>query len=176
MHITPNFLTASLGARIAITRILLSTVLIVLKPIRKAFAMKHRKIIITDEDYRRLETLLGSNSARLISGDDRLAELQGELKRARLMSPADVPDDVVTMNSTVVLRDLDTQDLETYTLVYPNDADIANDKLSVLAPIGTAILGFRIGDELRWRVPAGWRRLKIENVLFQPERQETLNS
>jgi regulator of nucleoside diphosphate kinase len=137
--------------------------------------MKHRKIIITAEDHRRLENMLGSNTARFISGDDRVAELQGELKRAEVMSPADVPNDVVTMNSTVVLRDLDTQDLETYTLVYPDDADIANHKLSVLAPIGTAVLGFRIGDELRWRVPAGWRRLKIENVLFQPERQESFS-
>ena len=138
--------------------------------------MKHRKIIITAEDYRRLETMLGSDSARFISDEARRAELQGELERAEVMAPADVPDDVVTMNSTVVLGDLDTHDLETYTLVYPDNADIANHKLSVLAPIGTAILGFRIGDELRWRVPSGWRRLRIENVLYQPERQETLNS
>ena len=75
------------------------------------------------------------------------------------------------MNSTVKLRDLDTKELETYTLVFPEQADIANDQLSVLAPVGTAILGQRVGDALRWRVPSGWRRFKIERVIYQPERE-----
>ena len=74
------------------------------------------------------------------------------------------------MNSTVVLRDLDTGEVETYTLVYPNHADIARNRLSVLAPVGTAILGYHVGDVVRWRVPAGVRRLRVEEVLFQPER------
>jgi regulator of nucleoside diphosphate kinase len=132
--------------------------------------MTNRKIIITIEDYRQLNTLLTSNVTRLISGSDRLDELQTELNRAEVVSQGEVPEDVITMNSTFTFRDLDTQELETYTLVYPDRADIANQKLSVLAPIGTAILGYRVGDELRWRVPAGWRRLKVEQVLFQPER------
>ena len=75
------------------------------------------------------------------------------------------------MNSSVVLRDLSSRELETYTLVFPEDADIAQGRLSVLAPVGTAILGQRIGDELKWRVPEGWRRFKIERVLYQPERE-----
>ena len=77
----------------------------------------------------------------------------------------------MTMNSTVTLRDLETNERETYTLVYPEQADIANDRLSVLAPVGTAILGQRVGDELKWRVPGGWRRFKVQRVLFQPERE-----
>jgi regulator of nucleoside diphosphate kinase len=93
-----------------------------------------------------------------------LADLQTELDRARVVPPEDVPDDVVTMNSTVELRDLDTDQVETYTLVYPDFADIANNRLSILAPIGTAILGYRVGDRIRWRVPAGWRGLQIESV------------
>jgi regulator of nucleoside diphosphate kinase len=102
-------------------------------------------------------------------------ELQVELDRAQVVPQRDVPKDVVTMNSTVALRDLDTNELEIYTLVYPDRADIANDKLSVLAPIGTAILGYRVGDEVKWRVPAGWRRLKVEQVIFQPERAGALH-
>jgi regulator of nucleoside diphosphate kinase len=78
------------------------------------------------------------------------------------------------MNSTVSLRDLGTNEVETYTLVFPECADIANNKLSVLAPIGTAVLGYRVGDEFRWRVPEGWRKLKIEQVIFQPERDGAL--
>jgi regulator of nucleoside diphosphate kinase len=132
--------------------------------------MTYRKIIITTEDYQRLEALLTSNFAKVIGGSERLDELQAELNRAHVVSQGRVPEDVVTMNSTVVLRDLDSNEIETYTLVYPDRADIVNHKLSVLAPIGTAILGYRVGDEMRWPVPGGWRRLKVEQVIFQPER------
>jgi regulator of nucleoside diphosphate kinase len=132
--------------------------------------MMRRQIVLTIEDHQRLKSLLTSNLARLVGGTVRVDELQAELDRAQVVPQSDVPKDVVTMNSTVALRDLDTNELEIYTLVYPDRADIANDKLSVLAPIGTAILGYRVGDELQWRVPAGWRRLKVEQVIFQPER------
>ena len=70
-----------------------------------------------------------------------------------------------------MLRDLDSGEKETYTLVFPERADIASNRLSVIAPVGTAILGQRVGDELKWRVPAGWRRFKIVRVLSQPERE-----
>lgn len=138
--------------------------------------MARRKIIITMEDYQQLEALLTSDVARLVSGTDRLNELQSELNRAQIVSQGDVPADVVTMNSVVTLRDLDTNEVETYSLVYPDSADIANQKLSVLAPIGTAILGYRVNDELRWRVPDGWRRLKVEQVIFQPERDGAISA
>lgn len=134
-----------------------------------------RQIILTIEDHQRLETLLTSNLARIAGDTVRLDELRAELDRARVVPQCEVPGDVVTMNSTVALRDLDTNELETYTLVYPDRAAIANNKLSVLAPIGTAILGYRVGDELKWRVPAGWRRLKVEQVIFQPERAGELH-
>jgi regulator of nucleoside diphosphate kinase len=74
------------------------------------------------------------------------------------------------MNSTVRLRQLRSKEIETYTLVYPTDANIAEDKLSVLAPIGTAILGYRVGDRVEWQVPRGAIRFKIEELVFQPER------
>src|SRR5690349_9236606 len=127
--------------------------------------MSNRKIIITTQDYQRLKALLASNVARLISGSNCLDELQSDLNLAEVVSQVDMPKNVVTMNSTVTLRDLHTQDIETYTLVYPDHADIANRKLSIFAPIGAAVLGYRIGDELQWHVPAGWRRLKIQNVV-----------
>jgi len=138
--------------------------------------MKRRTIIISVEDYRQLKALLTSDVARLVNGTDRVDELQIELNRAQIVSQDDVPADVVTMNSVVALRDLDTDEIETYSLVYPDSADIANHNLSVLAPIGTAILGYRVNDELRWRVPDGWRRLKVEQVIFQPERDGAISS
>jgi regulator of nucleoside diphosphate kinase len=132
--------------------------------------MPKRKIIITQSDYEHLEALLSSQFAHAIGPADYLEGLEAELSRAKVVDPVRVPNSVVTMNSTAKLRDLDTNEVETYTLVFPEQADIANNKLSVLAPVGTAILGQRVGDVLRWRVPSGWRRLKVERVLYQPER------
>jgi regulator of nucleoside diphosphate kinase len=133
--------------------------------------MPKRKIILADADHQRLESLLASEFAMVISPVEYLEDLRAELKQAKIVAPERVPRNVVTMNSTVVLRDLETREKETYTLVYPERADIANDRLSVLAPVGTAILGQRVGDELTWRVPAGWRRFKVERVVSQPQRE-----
>lgn len=135
--------------------------------------MSRPQILLTVEDYNRLRALLTSRVAQYVSGSERLAELRTELQRARVVESGAVPADVVTMNSIITFRDLDTDEQETYMLVYPGDADISKGRLSVLAPIGTAILGFRVGDEVRWGVPAGWRKLRIETLVYQPERGGT---
>lgn len=126
--------------------------------------MAHQPITISTEDHRRLHELINSESMQLMMQPAELADLRTELNRAHVVSPEAVPNDVVRMNSIVELRDLKTDEVEKYRLVYPDFADIAHNRLSVLAPIGTAILGYRVGDTLRWRVPAGWRKLKIESV------------
>jgi len=132
--------------------------------------MARRKIYITQTDLQRLCRVVAAE-LELSTGDNRhLNELIAEMERAEIVLSDEIPDDVVTMNSTVVLRDIDTDETETYTLVYPNHADIARNRLSVLAPVGTAILGYQVGDVIRWRVPSGVRRLRVEDVIFQPER------
>jgi regulator of nucleoside diphosphate kinase len=73
------------------------------------------------------------------------------------------------MNSRVRLRDLDSGEQMEVSLVYPSASDAAAKKISILAPIGTAILGYRKGDVVEWEVPAGMRRLEVEDVLYQPE-------
>jgi regulator of nucleoside diphosphate kinase len=73
------------------------------------------------------------------------------------------------MNSKAEIRDLNTKETMTYTLVFPLDANIDEGKISILAPLGTAILGYRVGDEFEWEVPSGKRRLRIEKILYQPE-------
>lgn len=133
-----------------------------------------RPIIITEIDHNRLNEMLSSEFAKAVEPSAHLDDLTTELRRAQIVEPEGVPGDVITMNSTVVLRDLDTEERETYTLVFPDDADIADGRLSVLAPVGTAILGQYVGDDLRWRVPGGWRRLKIEKIIYQPERVNVL--
>jgi regulator of nucleoside diphosphate kinase len=73
------------------------------------------------------------------------------------------------MHSTVRVRDVASGRSMVYTLVFPSEADLVQGRLSVLAPVGTALLGFRSGDVVEWPVPGGVRRLQIEKVLFQPE-------
>ena len=95
--------------------------------------------------------------------------MKAELDRATIVKPQEVPPTVVTMNSTIALVDLDTGEEETHTLVFPEDADISEGKISILAPIGTAMLGYEIGDVFEWEVPAGKRRLRVERIVYQPE-------
>ena len=127
-----------------------------------------RTIIVSANDHRRLEELLASNFTSAISDKPYLQVLRGELSAARIVDAADVPPDVVTMNSVVQLCDLSTHEMETYTLVYPAEANIVEGKLSVLAPIGTAILGHRVGDLVRWQVPNGAIRMRIAKIVSQP--------
>jgi regulator of nucleoside diphosphate kinase len=131
--------------------------------------MSQRNILITDIDRRRLGTLVEqAMNLRLV--DRRcIADLEHELERATAVDPGEVPGDVVTMNSTVRLRDLDTGEEETYTLVYPTEANINENRISVLAPVGTAIIGYRVGDVIKWPVPGGLVRLRVEEILYHPE-------
>jgi regulator of nucleoside diphosphate kinase len=127
--------------------------------------METRVIYITEADMKRLRPLIeGMKNSR-----DDLRGLQAELEHARVVTPADVPPDVITMNSKARLRDLDTGEEMTFTLVFPGNASIEHDRISVGAPIGTAMLGHRVGDEFEWEVPAGSVRLRVEEVLYQPE-------
>ena len=136
--------------------------------------MKKRTLIISDADRQRLEALIDSARTDARVREDYLAALEAELVRARVVPAGQVPADVVTMNSVVRLRDLDAGETEEYELVYPADADVSLNRISVLAPIGTAILGYRLGDVIEWPVPAGLRRLRVEEVLYQPERAGAL--
>jgi len=97
--------------------------------------------------------------------------LEAELLRARLVEPPDVPADVVTMNSRVQFRVLNSGEVFTLTLVYPKDMDDSGAKISILAPVGTALLGLSQGDEIDWPKPGGGQvRVRIEEVAYQPER------
>jgi regulator of nucleoside diphosphate kinase len=104
-----------------------------------------------------------------LRGRDYLVRLQTELERAQVVSPEEVPEAVITMNSTVVLLDVDTRQEETYTLVFPEHADPDLGRISVLAPVGMAMLGYEAGDTFEWPVPDGVRRLRVEKILYQPE-------
>jgi regulator of nucleoside diphosphate kinase len=131
--------------------------------------MNEKQIVITEQDRKRLIDLILDAQSGEYRGSIYLDQLRGELHRAQIVAPQDIPADTITMNSKVALLDLDTREEEIYTLVYPENADSAEGKISVLAPIGTAMLGYRVGDVFEWDVPAGKRRLKVDRILYQPE-------
>jgi regulator of nucleoside diphosphate kinase len=130
--------------------------------------MKGKSAVITEADFDRLNDLVQSRQVRMSYGS--LATgVEQKLKDGDVVAPSLVPKGVVTMNSKVRVRDLTTDERETYTLVYPRDADINDGRLSVLAPMGRALLGAKIGDVVAVEAPVGIRKLKIERILYQPE-------
>jgi len=127
------------------------------------------QIYITSQDKSRLTNLL--QDARSMDKRDRgdLNALELELERAVVVAPTEIPPEVVTMNSTAELLDLDTGESVLFTLVFPQEADVDADKISVLAPIGAGMLGYKVGDEFEWQVPDGLRRMKVIRITYQPE-------
>ena len=138
--------------------------------------MPGREIVITSLDLERLTAILNSPVAQEGLDREHLTELRAELEKAVVVEPGDVPADVITMNSKVRVRDMASGELHEYTLVYPHLADITKNMISILAPVGTALLGYREGDVVEWRVPSGTRVLKVESVLYQPESAGNLQS
>jgi regulator of nucleoside diphosphate kinase len=134
--------------------------------------MKQHNIFITETDMEKLRRLLDSVRSSASKDHEHLAMLEEELDRANVVSAGRIPADVVTMNSKVRMTDLATGKEMTYILVFPRDADFSQRKISVLAPIGTAVLGYRAGDVIEWNVPGGRRKLRVEEILHQPEAAE----
>lgn len=115
-------------------------------------------LVVSLNDYVRLRELVG---------DHALAE---ELERA-IVVPADrIPEDVVTMNSRLIYCDESSGTTREVELVYPSEADPVAGRVSVLAPVGCALLGLRVGQSIDWNLPSGKvHRLRVERVLFQPK-------
>lgn len=131
--------------------------------------MNNRVIHISEFDRKRLRDLMVEAGHSDYRGSEYLKNLENELERAEVVPPEQIPPDVITMNSKVRLIDTDTGEETVYTLVFPENADLSQNKISVLAPVGTAMLGYRVGDTFEWDVPAGKLTFKVEEILYQPE-------
>jgi regulator of nucleoside diphosphate kinase len=125
--------------------------------------MRDRPIVVNESDAARLRGLLAAR-ADAVRDQEHLHELAEELERALVLEPGDVPREVVTMHSHVRVLDLATGDRRELELVFPAEADVGAQRISVLAPLGTALLGYREGDEVEWLMPGGLKRLRIEKV------------
>lgn len=124
--------------------------------------MRDHPIVISEPDARVLRGLLARVAQ--VRDQEHLEELSEELERAQVLQPEEVAADVVTMHKLVRIVDMSTGTRQELTLVGPAEADVSARRISVLAPLGTALLGYREGDEVEWRMPGGVRHLKIESV------------
>lgn len=115
-------------------------------------------IIISDSDMQRLRAVLDVHQS--VASDD----LDAELHRALVVPQELMPADVVTMDRDVVYEDLDTHTRRRVRLVYPQHSDPKRGWVSVLAPIGSALLGLRVGQSIEWDVPTGRKRVRIVEV------------
>ncbi|QMU29677.1 nucleoside diphosphate kinase regulator [Adhaeribacter radiodurans] len=126
-------------------------------------------IYLTEKDYQRLHNLVQHQSH--IYGNQATQVLCRELKRAKIVASEEIPVNVITMNSTVRLKELKSKAEMVVTIVYPKEANLSDRKISVLAPVGTAVLGCQVGDKIEWHLPQGPATYKIEEIIYQPEAQ-----
>jgi regulator of nucleoside diphosphate kinase len=128
-------------------------------------------VSVTDFDCRRLQSVVAGPHSRDPQDVPSIELLERCLEDAEVIPAERIGPDVVTMNSTVRISDIDTHETMVFRLVFPGGADPANSQISVLAPIGMAVLGRRVGDHVAWQTPAGSRRLRVDQVVYQPERE-----
>lgn len=122
------------------------------------------RIFITDQDYHRLTALVSQVEGQWAEA------LEEELSRANVISQKEIPRDVVTMNSRVKFLDESTGSESEMTLVYPQDAKLEEGRISILAPVGIALLGLSAGQSIDWKMPNGAiKKLKVQQVVYQPE-------
>ncbi|MDR2872340.1 MAG: nucleoside diphosphate kinase regulator [Xanthomonadaceae bacterium] len=124
-------------------------------------------ILVSTRDLARLESLLESPA---FSGQPAAMALLDELTRAEVLPPESMPDNIVTMRSRLECEDMLTGELHTLTLVYPNEADAEQGLISVLAPVGSALLGLSVGQNIQWDAPGGRKlNLRVNKIHYQPE-------
>jgi len=123
------------------------------------------KIYITQNDYAKLKKLINEKTPQ----DEYDRILLVELEKAKIVAAEKIPSDVITINSQVEFIDLNSNNKLTYFIVFPAEADIKQNKISILSPIGCALLGYKIGDTIELTTPGGQKKLKVEKILHQPE-------
>ena len=126
---------------------------------------RNNNILLTTHDRNLLLAYLSGAKGKITFDQKNAAELRGELEKAKLVNEDDFPADVIRINSTVRVKMEGKKEIMEFTLVTPDKADIKEKKVSVLAPVGTALLGFRKGQLVQWQVPSGQKKFKILEVI-----------
>lgn len=127
------------------------------------------KLIVNRLDYARIKKCI-SDAQQFKSINKAEAEkLLNELESAKIVEPEAIPSNVVTMNSIVKLSFLDNNKQVQFQIVYPSQANIIENKISIFSPIATALIGYKVKDEIEWIVPAGLTKIRIDKIVYQPE-------
>jgi regulator of nucleoside diphosphate kinase len=130
---------------------------------------KVRSMLISKTNLGSLKQLLASARRFLTRNHCHLEVLEEQLKRAEVVAHDQIPPDVITLNSQVRIHDLNVGRYTVYTLVFPDNADVARNRISVLAPVGSALLGCRVGDLIECEAPGVVRRMRVKEIVYQPE-------
>ena len=131
----------------------------------------NNRIVLSRPDAQRLRAVLAAYRGSYLD-QEHLSDLHAEVEQARILDEAHMTADIVTIGSQVRVRDSGTGTSGEYVLVLPDQVELRAGHISVLAPLGTALLGYREGDNVEWQMPGGLRRLRIEKVR-QPERKSS---
>lgn len=128
-----------------------------------------KKVTLTKNDYTRIyKAITDAKNSKTINSNE-AEKLLSELSKAEIVTSEKIDKDVVTMNSEVKLFFENTQKEQSFKIVYPQDANLKENKISIFSPIATALIGYKIGDEIEWIVPGGMTKIKIEDLIYQPE-------
>lgn len=128
-----------------------------------------KKVTLTKNDYTRIyKAITDAKNSKTINSNE-AEKLLYELSKAEIVPSEKIDKDVVTMNSEVKLFFENTQKEQSFKIVYPQDANLKENKISIFSPIATALIGYKIGDEVEWIVPGGMTKIKIVDLIYQPE-------
>jgi len=126
---------------------------------------QNNQLVVTKEDYEILISCLNNMYGRAAFDRQNAQELKNELKKATLVNEADFPGDVVRLNSRVKIKSEKKDEIMELMIVTPDKADIKKRKISIMAPLGTALIGFRQGQKVNWQVPSGKKTFTIMEVI-----------
>lgn len=126
-------------------------------------------IIVSSLDYIRIQKQINEARQKKTIDAVEAEKLMSELNSATVLNPHEIPGDVVTMNSVVKITFVDSGKQVEFKIVYPEDANFKDKKVSIFSPIATALIGFRVGDLIEWMVPGGLTKIRIDEIIYQPE-------
>lgn len=126
-------------------------------------------LIVSSLDYLRIQKQINEAKQKKTIDPKEVEKLVQELNSATILNPHEIPGDVVTMNSVVKISFLEGGKQVEFKIVYPEDANFKEKKVSIFSPIATALIGFRVGDTIEWMVPGGLTKIRIDEIIYQPE-------
>jgi regulator of nucleoside diphosphate kinase len=126
-------------------------------------------IILSKLDFSRIHKCIHDARQMNTIGANEAENLLNELNSAKIVEPEEIPHDVVTMNSIVRISFLNTKKTLQFQIVYPDQANFRDNRISILSPVATALIGYKVSDEIEWIVPSGLTKLRIDEIIYQPE-------